>query len=141
MEEVEIRPLKKEDHAFLFSSWLRSYKQSRFAHRIKNDIYFMWHHILIERLLSRPSVSVHVAHMKGDADIIFGFLVSETMNQEPRILHYVYVKDDFRGFGLARELFNAAKLRAPVYFSHWTYLADPIVEKHQATLVYDPYKV
>lgn len=59
-------------------------------------------HARIGRILARASTECHVACLPDDPQHVIGFLVGERTT-----LHYVYVRDARRGYGVARALTNA----------------------------------
>jgi GNAT superfamily N-acetyltransferase len=99
MQAFELRQMDRGDESFVFATWLKSHRQSRFASVIPADAYFRGHHLVIERILARPSVRATVAHPVGERDTILGYSVSEGST-----IHWVYVKLPFRGLGIARAL-------------------------------------
>lgn len=141
LERIHVRPLEEEDLPFIFSSWLRSYRASAFAKRIKKDVYFLWHQLVVERILARPSVSTIVACLDGHPDVILGFIVFEKVKDEPKIIHYAFVKESFRRMGITKTLMIGTGIRGPFFFSHWTYALDPIFDKNQERMIYDPYRI
>lgn len=141
LEEIEVRLLSKEDLPFVFATWLKSYRASSFARRIKKDVFFFWHHLVVERILARSSVKTIVACLKGHPDVIIGYLNFETVDKEPKIVHYCFVKESFRRMGIAKAMLTGTGIRGHFYFSHWTYSLDPIVEKNQEGMIYDPYRI
>lgn len=98
MQEVKIRAAKPSDIAFIYATWLRSYRSDNdFAASMRSSIYFAFYRTVIDQLLMDSKVSV--AYLSDDPDIIFGYCVS---NGE--VLHYVYVKEAFRKLGIAHKL-------------------------------------
>lgn len=133
--------MKEPDLAFLYDSWLESYRRSDFARRVKKENYFVWHRLMIDQALKRPSTTVYVANYKGEEDVILGYMVTELLNGERRIVHYAYVKKPFRRQGLASLLFQVAEVQSPFIITHWTWDADPIIESKISKITYDPYRV
>lgn len=66
---------------------------------IEQDTFMDSYHKFLEHLLSRPAVKVMVACLVEDKDVILGFSVVEN-----HILHWAFVKPDWRGIGLAKDL-------------------------------------
>lgn len=98
MEEISIRDLIPDDSAFIIDSWLRSYfGHSYFAQEIPKAVFFRSHCELIKKLILRGSVKVAVK--REDPDIILGYIAFEKEK-----LHYIYIKESFRGFGICRKL-------------------------------------
>jgi hypothetical protein len=139
--KIEIRHLQELDLPFIFSSWLRSYKEeSAFAKRIKNEVFYFWHHRIIEVTLAKPSVRVLVASDKDEPTVIYGYIVTEVINSEPKIIHYCFVKEHFRQMGIAKLLFKESGIQGNFFISHFTYSAEPIVNKREE-ITYDPYRI
>lgn len=125
------------------SSWLKSYRHgSYFAKRIRDKQFFAYHHKVLERILARPTTTVTVACKPGEENTIFGYLITEFFAAENKtIIHFVYVKDAFRGFGVAKQLLETVKLNPNVcYFSHWTFAVDELIKKYPG-MTYNPYLI
>lgn len=125
----EIRNGNEGDLPFVFSSWLESYKDSKLARAVRTTTYLQRHHELVERLLERPDVRLRVAHPVGDPVVILGWAVVEGST-----LHYVLVKHQFRGHGLARSLVGAV----PAVISHKCADVERWIRAHP-DVAYDPY--
>lgn len=138
---VKIRFAQDSDKNFIFSKWLKNYKfSSRFAKRIKNDVFYKWHQLILENILSRPSTTVLIAHPDDEPDVNLGFICYEDIN-DTKIIHYIFVKPEFRNFGLGRTLYNhAMNDSVGGYFTHWTYPIDQL-ESKLLGLTYDPYRI
>jgi len=138
---VKLRPAGENDRNFIFSKWLKNYKfSSRFAKRIKNDVFYKWHQLILENILARPSCSIVIAHPTDDPDVNLGFICFETI-EDLKVIHYVFVKPEFRNFGLGRTLYNHAMDDSiGGFFTHWTYPVDAI-EPKLIGMVYDPYRI
>jgi GNAT superfamily N-acetyltransferase len=141
---IEVRPYRKaEDLNFVYSSWLRSYKHSSYwAKRIRHNVFFAGHQAMLNYLFAKPTFQCAVACSPEDPTQIFGYLAYEkaTEGAQP-IVHFVFVKDDFRKMGVARKLFEAAGITPPsLTFTHWTYTVDALVERWP-DMVYSPYAI
>lgn len=142
--EIAIRPWNPDtDLPFLLSTWLRSYKHnSQFASRIRNHVFFKWHHDLLERALSRPTTRVLVATLPDAQDVIVGYFVHEA--QDVPVAHWVYVKADFRKFGVAKALIAASALPPNlkgVEFTHASHDWFDFLERRFPEAVYCPYRL
>lgn len=133
----EIRhTLKDSDLPFIYSSWLKSFKKSSsFAKRIRDSIYYKAHHEFITALLKSSKAAI--AHVPGDEDVILGYVIYQ--NSPRAIVHYVFIKEEWRMLGIAKALLSACEMRDFI-FTHWTYPMDEIIENH-THLVYDPYAI
>lgn len=146
---IKIRPACETDTAYLSSTWLKAYLSgSGLSGRMDHAAYFELHRPVVADLLARCSVLV--AHPEGDPDTILGFSVSE-----PTVLHWLYVRNAWRGNGIARQLLEAAGLIQPspmstattaelagtrLVFTHWTDTAAHLMRRFKG-LVYYPYLV
>jgi len=139
MEEnksIRIRTMVEDDTAFIFNSWLKSYRFSHFGEKITNTIYFSDHHKVIESLIGTSKVIV--ACNKEDPTQVYGYIVGGELDGIS-LLHFVYVKHTFRNMGVGKTLLDAIghdKEKAGVY-THHTRMADKLAAKYN--LVYHPY--
>lgn len=126
---VIIRPGVVEDIRFIFNSWLKSYRDANAVAGVPNTLYFKGQHEVVERILARPGLLVLVACTPEDEKQILGYVVaSET--KAGTVLHWLYVKHPFRGFGIARELEKrAVHSSSSVQYSHRTKYVDGIVKR------------
>lgn len=134
--KVRIRKATEADVPFIFSSWLRSYRTSRFAGEMNNTIYFSEHHKVIQRLLQ--SCEVYIACSEKDGTDIYGWICAERV-QGIFCLHFVYVKHTYRNLGIGKMLLNAYAHEpglASVY-THQTVMALRLAAKFNMT--YSPY--
>jgi GNAT superfamily N-acetyltransferase len=99
-ELFRIRPGLTSDEPYIFTTWLKSlrYTNSWFK-LIDQQSYFKTYHQVIERILERPTITVNVACLADDDDVILGYSVLE-----PQILHWVFVKEPWRRIGIASDL-------------------------------------
>ena len=139
MEEnksIRLRPMVEDDLAFIFNSWLKSYRFSHFGEKITNTIYFSDHHKIIERLIDHSKVLV--ACNQEDPTQVYGYIVGGE-SEGTFVLHFIYVKHTFRNMGVGKTLLDAMghdKEVAGVY-THHTRMADKLAAKYN--FVYHPY--
>ena len=93
---------------------------------IRSDVYYSYHHRLIERLVERGAV-IQVAKSEG---VIVGWICTEGS-----VLHYVYVKSAFRDFGVAKKLWEV--VGRPTDCSHSSEATQSLASRLQMT--YNPY--
>lgn len=93
------RRLALDDWAFVYSSWMRSYRAAAFA--ISNPVYYHHQRALIAQLLQRGLCLL--VHNPEDAAQLLGFAAAEAVGGVC-VLHYLYVKHPFRRLGVARAL-------------------------------------
>jgi acetyltransferase (GNAT) family protein len=143
-KHLAVRPASPGDLNFIFNSWLKSYYDgSYFCKRIKENVFFRYHHKVIEGILARSTTSVLIASDPEDSGVIWGYAVFERFNDERNVpntvLHYVYVKESFRTEQVASQLMQAGELDLNTCsFSHWTYPMNVIINKFP-NLTYNPY--
>lgn len=86
----------REEHTdFVYSSWLKSYRQMSPA---RNEDYHAGQRQLIDHI--RTHAKVRVATPKHDPLTIYGWICYG----ERAVVHYLYVKRPFRDYGLGRLL-------------------------------------
>ena len=112
--DVVVRPAREGDLPLIFDSWLKTARTSDPCRAIPGGVFQPMHHRLVERLLSYSTVLV--ACQPGDEDEVFGWICCET----PGVLHCVYVKHMFQGYGIGARLVAEAQLAGPLQCSHFT---------------------
>lgn len=70
-----------------------------FFSSIPQDQFMASYHMFLDILLTRPTITISVACLNSDPDVILGFSV-----HEPGILHFVFVKPQWRRIGIATDL-------------------------------------
>lgn len=163
---LTIRPIADGDERFIFNSWFREYVRSdegrqlgcylwpRCAACDANDHqvyckhdgdavwrkwystpqYTAWMKPLMTGLLQRSRTVLAVN--PDDADQIYGYCVHTYADDIP-VVHYLYVKAVFRGFGVMPALLNYIDIPGNKAFA---YTFKPTTELHTTglTIVYNP---
>ena len=124
------------DEAYIYDSWLKNYR----IPGCPQPIYYIGHRKVINSLLKNRDTEIIVAHLYGAPELIFGYAV---VNKQKNILHWVYVKNNYRGHGIAHNLLDELDWNMPVFFTHrWS---DTWIERRvqddpkYVNLVYNPY--
>lgn len=144
--KVLIRPVETADVNFIFNSWLKSYRHgSYFAKKIRDTVFYKYHHMVCDAILRRPTTRVLMACDPEDPSVIYGYLVYEKLNTDLHnwgyVLHYAYVKSPFRKLGVGAELLKASELDPNrCALSHWTMDTDFIAKKFPE-ITYTPYLI
>lgn len=136
---IVLRESEDNDFAFIMNSWLTSYRESsEFAKHIPKQIYFKYHHQIVDQILKRRSTTVIVAVNSDEKDLIYGYAVFEVLNKT-QIVHYIYVKRAFGNFGISKALTDNAPffVGQDTYASHATNKGQKIIDR--LNLVYCPY--
>lgn len=127
------RQFQPSDESFLFSSWLRSYRDSPVMAGVPNTVYYAKMHGAIERVLK--SATVLVACAEDDPEQIFGYVV-----YAPGVIYFAYVKHSLRGFKIGTALESAALVNqtAPIKYACRTRVGERLIAK-RAYFSYDPF--
>ena len=135
-QSIMLRVGDKSDTSFIFSSWLKSYRNSAFARNISNTIYFSEHHDIIENLLACSDVVV--ACNKNDQSQIYGYIVASKINDKLTV-HYIYVKHPFRRMGIGRYLLTSIRqdFTDDALYTHDTHISSRLSAKYKFS--YHPY--
>lgn len=132
----KVRQAKSDDVNFIYSTWLRCYKHdSPLTKYTKREVFFEAHQKLLDKILTKKEIKVAVAVSKDDDDLIFGFLA-----YEPKIIHFVYVKEPFRKEGIARKLIESQGIDPnECKASHLTYSLLDLWTAKKITTEFNPY--
>ncbi len=97
-------PPEADEFSFIFDSWANSWMKSPWSGTFRNCDYQEMSRKSFSEIIDRPTTVVTVM-WTGDADSrrIVGYAVTEPSR---KIIHWLYVKRDFRGFGSARRLLD-----------------------------------
>lgn len=99
---MQIESPAADEFNFIFDSWARAFRNSPYAGCIRNCDYDEVSRKAMSEIIDRGAkVSVMVEVLPSGERRIAGYSVSEP---ERKILHWVYVKRDYRGLGLGRQL-------------------------------------
>lgn len=114
---VQIRAAEKDDQKFVVQTWLESMEKSmegahlrvalsEYAHlldpgRTRPNAYWPIYRLAIGACLARPTTQLLVASFSEDPYTLVGWACGEP---EHNLLHFVYVRKDWWGNGLANAL-------------------------------------
>ena len=133
----KVRFADAADVPFIFSSWLRSYRETRAAKLVGNAQYYEGQHAVIEGILQRPNIVVEIACDEHDPSTIFGYIVHE-VSKEP-LVHWLYVKLPFRNFGIGQSLLQGAtSTSTKLTITHLPKIEKKLFEKFP-NVNYNPY--
>ena len=136
---IKIRPMEKTDRDYITRSVLMSFMSgSREIQKINKDAYLKSHNETLNSILD--SVSTIVICDDQEDGLVYGFIIFETAPLAD-ILHYLYIRRDFRGKGLATKLLEIAKTKNTLcVMSHLTDDFKPArLKKYWSKVLYDPY--
>jgi hypothetical protein len=123
-----MRPASEGDAPFIVDSWMLSYRPSAVA-RDAGGAYIRGQKAKIRRLLSRANILV--ACLPEDPETILGWSATEAT-----VVHFVYVKREFRRLGIASSLLSPFLGEATTY-THRTPCVSSFIPSHWN---YDPYR-
>jgi hypothetical protein len=132
-----LRAPKAEDINFIYSSWLKSYRNSEDANRMTNEVYYGNYKKTIEGILlnSRAIITCN----PEDIDQVYGYVVYQNYNNIT-ILHYAYTKYTYRKLGVAQELISSIFpeiTKTPLVVTSANRVFDKLKEKY--LLLYNPF--
>ena len=99
-----LRPAKGNDVACITSNWLNTFRNAASSWGVPNTEYFYYEHKVLEWILPRSTTVIMCP--EEDPDQIVGFMVYEKL-EGALLVHWVHIKVDFRGRGLARGMVEA----------------------------------
>lgn len=118
---LSYRRAEERDLPFVVRSWVSSYRTAYAAGLLLMDDYRLIMERQVRRVLERPGVEVWVAYAPDEDDPradLYGWIAVERGYEVPvagrmqpaeePLVHYCYVKSNYRREGIARGLFRAA---------------------------------
>lgn len=111
------------------NSWANNYyENARYKRHFTPEQFNKHHRPLREAILSRPTVAVIIVTSTQDPDLIIGYcIVEKPKDFEAVILHFIYIKKDFRTLGIAKELVSrVTKPERSVFYTHKTGIVQTI---------------
>jgi hypothetical protein len=134
-EQARVRPAVPADVAFIKSTWLKHFRlNNEGAKTVPGPVYYPEQAGLTERLMAKSSTLV-ACHVEAP-DEILGWACLEHIAGKP-VLHFLYEKGLFRGFGVAEYLLDALGARGGGFYTHST----PVIDAHAKRLgmLFNPY--
>jgi hypothetical protein len=123
IKPYSFRPYTLDDIPFIHSSWGNSYYLGLNGHTlIKEYEFHSYHRPIRDKILNRPNIAIIVCSTIKDPDLIIAYIILEKPEASPNvmIIHYLYVKHDFKNQGIAKDLFNSSIHSRPILFTHRT---------------------
>jgi len=136
---VILRDAADEDKNFIISSWLKTYRtEGKFTRRIRPYVYFKEHEERIKRALWQAKA--RIACLEAEPEVIMGYAVW-TPQAAHEVVHFVFVRPEFRNLGVARKLLSEVNLET-CEFTHWVYKLDNVIDElltQYPKMNYNPY--
>lgn len=119
---VELRAATPEDLPLIFASWKKGASKSHAMRWSKTDA---WRELNKRCPIILDRCGALVACSPEDPDYVIGWICAD---RSRNLVHYVYVRSQFRGFGIARLLAGASGIdpEKPIEATHWTPAAERI---------------
>ncbi len=130
MENWKVRKANPDDISFIYATWLKSYHYDSWTRSIAKSVYFDNYKLVIDRLLNQSEVLV--ACHPTDENVILGYCVFE-----PNLIHYMFIKEAFRRFGIATDLIKKAGVKESATITHKTQMAIPILRRKD--FIFNPF--
>ena len=97
-----VRSYVPADKHLIMSTWLIGlYYGDTLYSLIDKDIFMKYYHKVLESIISSGAYKINVMCDKDDSNVIIGYSV---LSPDATVLHWVFVKKDFRGYGVATDL-------------------------------------
>lgn len=99
-DSVVIRNMVSDDKNFILATWLKGLRYGNdWYGEIEPSVYFAVYHQIIEVILADKRVTVKVACLKDDPDVVLGYSVYSGNR-----LDWLFVKRAWRNIGIAKSL-------------------------------------
>lgn len=109
------RSLPPNYHSVVIARWLHSLKKlNKYFKLIDRKAYYETYETYIKAIIYRPNVSVRIAALEEDVDVIFGWAVFEGDT-----LHYVHVNEPYRKKQLSYDLIPSDIKYMTHVTKHW----------------------
>jgi hypothetical protein len=131
-EIVIIRNYKKEDEAFVYSTFLLGvYHGESWFSKIQKSIFLHNYRLFLNKLIAFENTQIKIACLKDDEDTLVGYSI---MTKSEDTLHWVFVKNAWRKIGVAKTLVpNTIK-----NVTHLSSQGEKIMETHPG-MVFNPF--
>ena len=137
---VELRAANDTDIEFIVNSWLKSYRWNLHVKEIRDDDYYPGQREVILECLRVSRVAV--ACLEASPSVIVGWACGDSPDVDASQLDFVYVKREFRKYGIARalvvEVAGCPDDGVSTFVTHMTKSFRHWTEKHNCYR-YNPY--
>lgn len=104
MTDFKIRPVLGDDIPFIYSTFLRSYRNdSAIGLSVKKSVFYSEYQTILDHTITQETTITLIACSPEDHSVIFGYIIADPTNN---YLHYCYTKDAFRKLGIAKALYS-----------------------------------
>lgn len=116
MSTITTREAGAEDLNFIYSAWFKSWRGQPNAGTIPNHLYHDTMRVMVENLVGRGAI-IKVAEANNR---LLGFICYEFTTDKKPVVHYIYVKEVYKQYGVGELLRDDAfpKLLEPGFITH-----------------------
>lgn len=137
-QQFIVREFQEHDRAYItrtvLFSMLENDKQTR---RINKDSFLNAHNKIINAILNHSKCLV-IADPE-EPKLIYGFIIYDQEQGNYDVIHFAYIRKDFRELGLLKNLKEVIKTRDNLAITHITDSITPArMKKHYSKVIYDP---
>ena len=140
---IQVRTLDRStpgELPLIYSSWLETFRDGNHPRPVQKHLYYDRQHLVIERILARPTTTVLMVCPEDDPSTIVGWLCWE-ITLDGWVVHYMFVKAAFREMGVGSSLLRVAGIDPDrAIFSHWTDDWKRSMLSGHPGMLYDPYR-
>lgn len=129
----DVRDVKAEDKNFILATFLRGlyYGDSWFSF-IPKDIFMASYHEVAKALIASKNVTIKVACLKEDNNVILGYSV---LSNDFQTIHWVFVKSAWRNKGIMKAILPSY----PSTITHLTKLGKILMINKYPNAVFNPF--
>lgn len=137
MTQIMFREMEEDDKNFVFSSWLRSYRDSNCGKEQTTDSFFRIHSKVLTKHI--PKFNVIIACDDSNKKSIMGFCCFSRTVANICLVHYVYIKKTYRQVGVAQSLITlGVGDSSDVIITHLTPQGNQLMKKMKLNYYYSP---
>jgi hypothetical protein len=119
--DFDIRKANPDDIAYIYATWLNSYRQdSAIGKSCRTSIFFENYRLVIDSILADKNTQVLIACHSEIPSVIYGYICFTK-----RSLHYAFTKEAFRELGIAKALVDKSDQQFKQH-THKTLMSEKI---------------
>jgi hypothetical protein len=127
---IKIREYVPEDRNFILATFLRGMYYGESIYSLMEKRSFMdFYKNIVNQLIDSKNTNILVACLKDDPNTVLGYSVVSL----PNVVHYVFVKKNWRSIGIARDLLP----KSVNTVTHLTKAGMAIMKKNN--LIFNPF--
>lgn len=131
----DIRDYRESDKAFVMATFLRGlYYGDTWFSIIPKRLFMDNYKLIAEKLISSPKVSIKVACLLEDPEVILGYSI---LSSDYQGIHWTFVKSAWRLKGIA----SSISPQFPTYVTHLSTLGKTLLDKKFKNTVFNPFQI